>query len=554
MNEASLRQASLRHKSGAVLRAAFLLALFLLSPAAAFAGVGDRARELQLFLSACFQQTYSRDEFDCVGGTSRCANIYAQVLQWQREWSVEADDASQSDDEWIDSRLLLLRLGEVRARIERSLELWSSPALFLPLPEQLGKDADLAGRVHASLEALTLADDILLCCTGEKREEFAARGEAVIDALLERSRAGAPDAEEMNLIAALLKGISGFVDRVDALTVDEARAQAVLKREAFLRSLKHVHGLDMTPEQIMDFGRRELARAQRDLQDLADVLEPGMAWREVNERLKDDIPEDLVKTYSEYSDDVIRFIYDQKLFIHYKETDNFRVRWGNPNGADNYPFGFYRQPGKPGGPGSFVVVPVPEDWPEERKQERLRDSCRAFLQVVAPHEGIPGHHYQFSVALMQKHSQLRSSYYTPVYSEGWGLYCEHLLNEYGYFDLRGQFCQIRMRAWRCARAVVDPALHLGLMTQEEAVQYLIDNVGFGRATAESEVNRFLTSPTQPMSYLVGCTAIQSLREEYREKKGRDFDIAEFHDRFLRLGSIPIALARAVLLERRPGKK
>lgn len=553
MNRISLRQARRGHKGAAVLRAALALFVLALVPAAAFAQETDRASQLQQFLSACSQEEFSQIDFDCVGGVSRGAVIHAQLMEWQRDWSVEAEAAAQSDDAWIDSHLLLLRLGETRARMERELGLWSRPALYLPPAGLLEGKADLSARVRASLEALTLADGTLLCCTGKRREEFAARGDAMIDALLKRSQADTLRPGEMDEIAALLKALDGFIDRVDALTVDEARAKALMQRQAFALSLTYEHGLDMTPEQVMEFGRRELAQTQKDLQDIADVLEPGVTWREVNERLKDDVPADLVKTYSEFSKDVIRFVYEEKLFIHYKETDNYRVRWGDARGAVNFPFGFYQRPGTRGGPGAFVVIPAPEDWPEERKRERLRDSCRAFLQVVAPHEGIPGHHYQFSVALMQNHSRVRSSFYTPVYSEGWGLYCEHLLNEYGYFDLRGQFCQLRMHAWRCARAVVDPGLHLGLMTKEEAIQYLIDNVGFGRATAESEVNRFLTSPTQPMSYLVGCRAIQSLREEYRRKQGGAFDIAEFHDRFLRLGSIPLSLARAVLLEQRPGK-
>ena len=68
--------------------------------------------------------------------------------------------------------------------------------------------------------------------------------------------------------------------------------------------------------------------------------------------------------------------------------------------------------------------------------------------------------------------------------------------------------------------------------------------------ARAEVNRFIHSPTQPMSYLIGYLDLMKLREDYKKMKGDGFNLKEFHDELLSYGSVPIILLRGVMLGER----
>jgi uncharacterized protein (DUF885 family) len=176
-----------------------------------------------------------------------------------------------------------------------------------------------------------------------------------------------------------------------------------------------------------------------------------------------------------------------------------------------------------------------------------------FMRGDDPDHGvtvIPGHHYQYTVKLLTRPSRIRRNFFTSQYVEGWAFYCEQLLREHDYYAMEDQLFQLRMIAWRAARAVIDPSLHIGWTNREDAVALLIDAAGFTRSTAESEVNRFLDTPTQAVCYLMGYREILRLRNDLRAREGAAFDIAQFHDRFLRFGPVPVGLTRTVMLGER----
>jgi uncharacterized protein (DUF885 family) len=84
------------------------------------------------------------------------------------------------------------------------------------------------------------------------------------------------------------------------------------------------------------------------------------------------------------------------------------------------------------------------------------------------------------------------------------------------------------------------------MTYEEAVAFLVDKVSLERVNAEAEVNRYIYTPTQPMSYLVGKREIMALRDEYYRKHPGS-PLRAFHDRLLAVGSLPVRLVREAVL-------
>jgi uncharacterized protein (DUF885 family) len=71
-------------------------------------------------------------------------------------------------------------------------------------------------------------------------------------------------------------------------------------------------------------------------------------------------------------------------------------------------------------------------------------------------------------------------------------------------------------------------------------------VALERVNAEAEVNRYVYTPTQPMSYLVGKHEIMALRDEYFARHP-EASLREFHDRLLAVGSLPVKLVREAVL-------
>src|SRR5439155_20863196 len=83
---------------------------------------------------------------------------------------------------------------------------------------------------------------------------------------------------------------------------------------------------------------------------------------------------------------------------------------------------------------------------------------------VAYHEGVPGHHLQigtmrFMSESLSRYQRLMAS--NSGYSEGWGLYAEHLMAELGYLDNPDYYLGMLIsQIFRAARVVVDIGMHL----------------------------------------------------------------------------------------------
>jgi uncharacterized protein (DUF885 family) len=99
---------------------------------------------------------------------------------------------------------------------------------------------------------------------------------------------------------------------------------------------------------------------------------------------------------------------------------------------------------------------------------------------------------------------------------------------------------------RAIRLVVDVAMHTGKMTREEAIKYMMDNEAIDEAGATSEIERYMALPGQALSYKIGALKIRELRDRYQKMLGTKFDIAAFHDEFLKYGCMPLNVAEKAM--------
>jgi uncharacterized protein (DUF885 family) len=169
---------------------------------------------------------------------------------------------------------------------------------------------------------------------------------------------------------------------------------------------------------------------------------------------------------------------------------------------------------------------------------------KSELEVIAYHEGLPGHHMQIAIAqeLTTIPTFRRQAIFTP-YVEGWALYSEWLAREMPgtYEDSYSRFGRLGSEIWRAIRLVVDTGLHAKGWSEEEAVQYFLANSATTEPQARSEVRRYMVSPGQATSYKIGMLKIQELRRKAEAELGDRFDIRAFHDTLLGGGAMPLTI-------------
>lgn len=205
--------------------------------------------------------------------------------------------------------------------------------------------------------------------------------------------------------------------------------------------------------------------------------------------------------------------------------------------------------------GEVVQVAFPTDaMTHEDKLMAMRGNNVHFSRAVVHHELIPGHHLQqYMTARYNPH---RRVFGTPFWTEGWALYWEMLLWDLGFPQTAED--RVGMLFWRmhrAARIIFSLNVHLGTMTPEQAIDFLVDRVGHERASATAEVRRSLIGLYPPLyqaAYMVGGLQFRALHEEL-VGSGRMSD-REFHDRILQGGPMPVEMVRARLLGQAPGRE
>lgn len=174
-----------------------------------------------------------------------------------------------------------------------------------------------------------------------------------------------------------------------------------------------------------------------------------------------------------------------------------------------------------------------DEWATQTKGE---------AEVVAVHEGWPGHHLQIATAYavegLHPVTRLLGS---TAYIEGWARYAEGLAEEAGIYT-KG-YGEISRRAWPARGMVMDPGLHLFGWTNEQVKAFLLESGRFDEAGADVMLDRLAVIPGQLTAYDTGGLEIAALRAEAMKRLGARFDIQTFHDRVLENGAVPLAALR-----------
>ena len=197
--------------------------------------------------------------------------------------------------------------------------------------------------------------------------------------------------------------------------------------------------------------------------------------------------------------------------------------------------------------GEVITVSFPTNTMSyEAKLQSLRGNNIPFSRATVHHELIPGHHLQGFMT--PRYRGYRGGFNTAFWTEGWSLYWEMILYQRGFpktAEDRVGFLFWRMH--RCARIIFSLNYHLGKMSAQQCVDFLVERVGHERDNATAEVRRSFTGGYGALyqaAYMLGGLQIRELHRELVDS-GKMTDRA-FHDAVIQENHIPITMIRASL--------
>jgi Bacterial protein of unknown function (DUF885) len=311
-------------------------------------------------------------------------------------------------------------------------------------------------------------------------------------------------------------------------------------RAALLSSLA-AEMITYSPEQLVEMANREYAWCEGEMKKAAREMGLGDDWRAAVEKVKTlHVPAGgQTKLVRDLALEAIDYVRGKDLVtVPPLAAETWRMDMMSPERQRFSPF-FTG--------GEVISVAYPTDtMTHEQKLQALRGNNIHFSRATVQHELIPGHHLQ--QFMTQRYQPQRQSFGTPFWTEGWAVYWEMVLYEKGF--PRGPEDRVGMMFWRmhrCARVIFSLGFHLGKMTPQQCIDFLVDKVGHERENATAEVRRSFQggySPLYQAGYLIGAKQFWALRQE-QVASGKMTDKA-FHDAILQEGVLPVELVRAAV--------
>lgn len=313
-------------------------------------------------------------------------------------------------------------------------------------------------------------------------------------------------------------------------------------RDAIIAELKD-ELIVYTPEELVAVAEREFAWSEAEMKKASRDLGFGDDWKKALETVKQKYvpPGEQPELIRRLAFEAIEFVESKDLVtVPPLARDIWRVEMMSPERQRVSPFFLG---------GETIQVSYPTDgMSHEDKMMSMRGNSPHLSHATVHHELIPGHHLQgFMNQRYQSHR--RSAFGTPFWTEGWALYWEMLLWDLGFNATpEDRIGALFWRMHRSARIIFSLGFHLGTMTPQQAIDFLVDRVGHERANAEAEVRRSFIGtypPLYQLAYMMGGLQFRALHREL-VGSGRMTNKA-FHDAILQGGAMPVEMVRAMLV-------
>ena len=357
-----------------------------------------------------------------------------------------------------------------------------------------------------------------------------------LDALATSLRRGAPplrpDADrelrrrwEALFAAEIAPAVARFRDFLRDRYLPAASASAGLSglpdsERCFRQAVRSFTSLDLPAEEIEALGHRLLRETEAELARLHRIPPDGMPA--LLARLRD---------HREPGFDAERLLALTRAAVARGEAAMPRMFLGEARRPiaveampvaveDAAPAGYYRFAER--GRAAAYVINL------SRPQER-----RLMTEVIAFHETLPGHHIRAALGLP-------AGRFNSGFAEGWGIYAEYLADEMGLYSSEADRTGMMAKhLWAASRLVVEPGLHLRGWSRQQAIDFMRAHTALSDAEIAVEVDRYIASPGQSLSYMLGYDRIREARRYAERVMGPRFDLRHFHQVVLGPGSRPL---------------
>lgn len=377
-------------------------------------------------------------------------------------------------------------------------------------------------------------------------ETFAGRAATIPDAPHDALREAAKECS-----AALAK-TAAFLRDVYAPVADP-RDGVGPERHAISR--RRFMGMNVDAHEAYTWGWGEVERLDREMVRVAQEIKPGASLEEVRLLLDTDPSraisgeEGLRNWLQELMDEAMSFLTTNNHFEIPQQIRRVEAMIAPPGGA-----------------AAMYYTPPSEDLARPGRTWYPANGRTMFPRWSEPttayHEGVPGHHLQLATATInsEKLSRFQRNAFVSGHGEGWALYAERLMDEFGFLANRDyRLGYLYAQAFRAARVVIDIGIHCGFAipkdwswhageqwTPELALEFLSARSSGDDAFNKSEINRYLGWPGQAISYKLGERVWLDLREAARKKHGANFDLRKWHAYALDLGNLGLDLLQKEL--------
>ena len=302
--------------------------------------------------------------------------------------------------------------------------------------------------------------------------------------------------------------------------------------------VRHMTTTGLQPEQIHQMGLKQVADIEAQM--LAIAKQQGFAdLKSFNEHIRQDPKlhgssgQQMLDLYQHYTDQMYSKL--PQLFGRLPKNKLVVVPMEAYRAPNSVPADYSPGAGNGSRPGR---INVNEYDPEHR--------LLLNVEAIAYHEGIPGHHLQFSIAQeLTDIPAFRKYGGYNAYSEGWAFYSERLGKDVGFYqDPYSEYGRLENEMWRSIRLVVDTGVHYKHWTREQMVDFFREHTAMDEPNIQTEVDRYIAWPGQARAYKLGQMEILELREQAKQDLGLKYDIRAFHDEVLDAGALPLDVLHA----------
>lgn len=191
---------------------------------------------------------------------------------------------------------------------------------------------------------------------------------------------------------------------------------------------------------------------------------------------------------------------------------------------------------------AFYLTPPIDNYKENivyiNESERY-DLSRAFTTIG--HESYPGHLYQTCYFNETNPHPLRSIINVKGYTEGWGTYAE--LYSYDLAEINkdvAELLKLNTLSTLCLYARADMGIHYEGWDYDKLNEYL-SNFGFSKSSSRIIFDTLVAEPASYLPYTVGYLEIDALLGRAKEKLEGTFELKDFHEFFLSIGTAPFSI-------------